>query len=129
MTSPRAVQRATVMAAMAKDKKRSKYKAVRCEVDGEKFDSKKEARRWAELKMLKKAGQVRNINRQLAFELIVNGERVGAYVSDFIYERLTASGSPKWEKVIEDCKGFRTPLYRLKKKLFEAQYGRKILET
>lgn len=132
----------------------SKYKAVRTEVDGITFASKKEARRYGELKLLERAGHVRNIVVQPRFDLYahdltveaklrriraaVDGRhdpvkpvKVATYVADFQYEQraLSASENERWQKVIEDVKGVRTAVYQLKRKMFEAQYGLPILET
>lgn len=126
----RAEQRRKVLALMAKVQKRSKYRAVRCEVDGEKFDSQKEAARWGELNLLRRSGDVRNLRRQIAFELTANGERIGVYVADFVYEVSNMGyGGVKWTLVIEDVKGgeaTKTALWRWKVKHFKAQYGRDI---
>ena len=110
--------------------RRSKFGAIRTTVDGITFASKAEARRYSELKMLEKAGQVRNIRTQVPYKLNVSNfsiVTIGKYVADFVYEVPTvgAWGGP----IVEDVKGFRTPLYRWKKKHFEAQYGIQILET
>ncbi len=110
----------------------SKYKAVETTVDGVTFHSKKEAKRYGELKLLEKAGEVRELQLQPVFPLMVPGrghggpyERVylGNYIADFRY-RL----GPKGLLVVEDVKGFKTPLYRWKKKHVEAQYGISITE-
>lgn len=114
-------QLAQVLASNAR--KPSKYRAVRCEVDGEKFDSQKEERRWMVLRMLVRAGTIRDLERQRKYPLAVRDNCIGYYVADFTYRNLAK------QVVIEDCKGFRTPLYRWKKKHVEAQYGITILET
>lgn len=99
-----------------------KYGAKRTMVGAEKFPSKKEAARYEELMLLQRAGRITELTRQNAFELVVNGVTVARYVSDFGY---LENGL----RVIEDCKGFRTPVYRLKKKMMAAQYGIEIKET
>lgn len=123
-----------------------KYGAKPTTVDGIRFASKKEARRWSELVLLMKAGEVRNLRRQVWFVLLapeihgaledinrgtVKGTRpIGRYVADFMYERVTRGGRPfAWEPVVEDAKGFKTDMYVWKKRHFETQYGVKILET
>lgn len=95
---------------------RSKYHAVRCEVDGEKFDSKLEMRRWIDLRIMERTGKISGIVRQKAFPLMVGEVEVGQYVADFVY-RDTATGSV----VIEDAKGVVTPLCRWKLKHMAAQ--------
>jgi hypothetical protein len=101
-----------------------KYKAVATMVDGIRFHSKKEARRWQELQLLLRAGEIHSVLRQVAFPLVAvaeaDGSRflVGRYVADFTYcERNSAA------LVVEDVKGFQTPLYRWKCKHMLGQYG------
>lgn len=130
-----------------KPKKRPKYRARRTEVDGEKFDSQKEANRWGHLRLLEKAGQLRNLRRQPWWALMapiiegglanindgrVTGMRiVGQYYADFDYELLERG---QWRYIVEDVKGgatggTRTEMYRWKKKHFEIQYGIQIQEV
>jgi hypothetical protein len=118
--------------------RRSKYGAIKTEVDGIVFASKAEARRYAELRLLEKAGEIRNLKLQPSFPIEVirrwNGEVVqaGVYIADFQYDDVIAThrgGYEAWKTVIEDVKGMKTPVYRLKKKLVEAQYGIEITEV
>lgn len=112
---------------------RQKYGAVKTVVDGITFDSKKEAARYQELKLREQAGEIQDLRLQPSFDLeatfwMMGGEsvqiKIGGYVADFKYiERETQA------VVIEDVKGFKTPLYRWKKKHVEAQYGIEIKET
>lgn len=102
---------------------RSKYKAQRTTVDGMTFDSKKEAARWGELRMLSAGGQITGLLRQVEYPLVVEGQLITTYRADFRY--VDASG----ETVVEDTKGVLTPVYRLKKKLMAAIYGIAIRET
>ena len=104
-----------------------KFNAVRTEVDGITFASKAEAKRYCELKLSVKAKRIAHLEHQPVFPLIVNGVKVGKYVADFRYVVLP------WDyeepvTVVEDVKGMKTPVYRLKKKLVEAQYGITITE-
>lgn len=102
----------------------SKYRAKPTTVDGIRFASKKEASRYLELCLLQKAGEISLLQLQPAFVLEVSGTKVGRYVADFSYR------DKKTGKIVyEDVKGFKTPVYRLKKKLVKAQYGIDILET
>lgn len=103
-------------------RERSKYGAVKTTVDGLVFDSAKEARRYGELKLLEKAGEIHGLELQKPFDLTVSGDVLGRYVSDFCY--VMADGL----FVCEDVKGMKTPLYRWKAKHFMAQYGFKITE-
>lgn len=119
-----------------------KYGAVPTLVDGIKFASKKEANRYRELRLLEKAGEIWDLELQPKFPLSVpstpgylrgafrkcidaNGTvRLGEYRGDFKYrDKRTIP------YVVEDVKGFKTPLYRWKKKHVEAQYGIEIRET
>lgn len=113
----------------------SKYKAKRTTVDGVTFHSQKEARRYQELKLLQKAGEIQDLTLQPSFDLVVGLDigmddallkKIGTYVADFQYTDRMQPGCPL---VVEDVKGFKTPLYRWKKKHVEAQYGIQIRET
>jgi hypothetical protein len=111
-------------------KRPSKYRAQPQVVDGVRFASKAEARRYAELKLLEKAGEVKELELQPRFPLYAAARqgyslvKVCDYVADFRY-RL----GPRGLLVIEDVKGMKTPVYRLKAKWFEAQYGIPVTET
>jgi len=110
------------MSASGKSARKSKYRAVRTELDGVTFASKKEARRYAVLKLMERARAISNLRLQPRYELRVHGELVATYVGDFAY----LQGG---KEVVEDCKGFKTPVYRLKAKLLKACYGIEVLET
>lgn len=105
-------------------KRRSKYGAVKTVVDGRTFHSAKEARRYQELKLLQQAGKIDFINLQPEYLLMVKGVKLGVYRADFVYLDLETNHA-----VVEDVKGFKTPLYRWKKKHVEAQYQIKIREV
>ena len=98
--------------------RRSKYGARKTYYDGILFDSKAEFRRYFELKLLLKAGEIDLLTLQPVFPLIVEGVTIGKYVADFSYV-LTKNG----ELLVEDVKGFDVPLGRWKRKHCEAQYG------
>lgn len=109
-------------------KKRSKYGAVRTEVDGIKFASKREAARYSELKLLVRAGKICGLvadKQELRWPLEVNGQRICIYEADFVYREGLFENSPR---IVEDVKGFRTPAYRLKRKLMKAIHGIDIRE-
>lgn len=101
---------------------RNKYKAIKTVVDGIKFDSKKEAARYRNLKLLERAGEITNLVLQPRFDLMVNGIKCGFYKADFQYLR-------NHETITEDVKGVKTPVYNLKKKLIKAIYNIDIFET
>lgn len=107
----------------------SKYHSKKVVHNGEKFDSKKEYRRFVELSLLEKAGAIKNLRRQVKFELLpaqrIGGkvvERACNYVADFVYE---TSG----ETIIEDTKGYKTKDYIIKRKLMLWVHGVRILEV
>jgi len=101
---------------------RSKYNAKKCVIDGIKFDSLKEGRRYNQLKLMEKSGVITDLELQPKYDLIVNGVKVGFYKADFRYK---ASG----KEVVEDVKGMKTPIYNLKKKMIKAIYGFDVFET
>ena len=103
-------------------KYRSKYNAVKTTVDGIKFDSKAEARRYSELKLLLKVKTIADLELQPRYDFVVNGVKIGFYKADFRYK----IGN---RIIIEDVKGVKTPVYNLKKKLMKAIHGIDILET
>jgi len=105
-------------------RKKHKYKAEPTVLDGIRFDSKFESERYAELKMLAAAGEIADLACQPEYPLFVDGERVAAIVLDFCYTDWRIGG----KRVIEDVKGVRNRVYRLKKKMFEAQYKLRITE-
>ena len=103
-------------------KNRSKYNNKKVETADGKFDSKREFCRFKELQLLLKEGKINNLKRQEQYKLIVNGHLVTSYIADFVYVEESAS-------VVEDCKGYRTPVYKLKKKLMKACLDIDIRET
>jgi hypothetical protein len=116
--------------------RRSKYRAVRTVVDGFTFDSKAEAQRYHQLLLRGAAGEIRNLELQPRWTVTMRQGffdiKICVYVADFRYEELKPRGPADWCDVwcdrIEDVKGMKTPVYRLKKKLVEAQYGIQIRE-
>lgn len=116
-----------------------KYGSKKVRVDGIVFDSKREARRYCELKLLQRAGKIKDLELQKTFELLpvqrepdTIGARGGVkkgkvieqsvkYVADFVY---TENG----KTVVEDTKGFRTKDYIIKRKLMLYVHGIKIRE-
>lgn len=102
--------------------KGSKYRNVPIEVEGFRFDSKREGHRWAQLRHLERAGEIANLKRQVVFPLVVNGHLIAKYRADFVYEM-------RGERIVEDSKGVRTDAYRMKRNLMKAILGVEILET
>lgn len=102
--------------------RQSKYKNVRTEVDGITFASKKEAKRYGELRLMQKAGVIDHLKTHPAFPLVINDECVCSYIADFCYNL------PDGKLVVEDCKGFKTDVYKLKAKLMKAVHGIDVVE-
>lgn len=122
----------------------SKYNNKKITVDGITFDSKKEARRYTELKLLERAGKITNLHRQTKWVLIPaqfetvarygkNGQRIKsgrkcierecAYIADFDYR------DENFKHIVEDTKGVRTKDYIIKRKLMLHKFGIKIKEV
>jgi hypothetical protein len=114
----------------AKRPARNKYAAVRTEAGGRKFDSKKEAHRYMDLRMLERSGAIADLRCQVRFELmgqdgplLTEKGNPHVYIADFVYRDTKTS-----QFLIEDVKGLRTPEYRLKKACMRSM-GYSILET
>lgn len=94
----------------------SKYHAKNTVVDGIEFDSAKEAKRYVKLRDMQEAGEIQGLFLQVPYEILPSFECDGVkyrgmkYVADFVYYR-------DGKVVVEDCKGFKTPEYKMKKKL------------
>lgn len=103
----------------------NKYDNKRVVVDGIRFDSKREAARWQELKLLERAGEIKGLERQVEYELIPKqpGERAVKYIADFRY--IDHDG----KTVVEDTKGVKTPVYILKRKLLLWVHGIRVVEV
>lgn len=105
----------------------SKYRAVLTEQDGIKFSSKREAARWKALQLAEQAGEIRDLSRQVSYELHADGGNlVGRYVADHVYRERQGD---EWVLVIEDVKGMPTPLYDWKRRHIFAEYGIEIREV
>lgn len=132
---------------MAWNRSRAKYGNRKAVIDGITFDSKKEAQRYTELKLLEKAGKITGLQLQREIELIPAQreytneiyekgpnkgrfkpgkllERKCSYVADFVYWDLENNCM-----VVEDTKGMRTKEYIIKRKLMLYKYGIKIKEV
>lgn len=110
----------------------SKYNSKKTIIDGITFDSKKEGRRYIELKKKQEEGEIADLRLQVPFELVpsftieIDGKkrkrRNIRYIADFVYYE-------NGQKIVEDVKGRKTDIYKLKKKLFEYKYKVTIKET
>ena len=109
--------------------KQSKYHNKTVTAYGIKFDSKKEVVRYRELSLLERAKAIKDLKLQVKFELIPKqkDERACYYIADFTYYEKDQNG--EWRFVVEDCKGVRTDVYRIKRKLMLYVHNIKIRET
>lgn len=123
----------------------NKYHNKKIIVDGETFDSEREYRRYLELQLLEKSGVIRDLHRQVTFDLIPEArepdrygprgglhrgkviERGVSYIADFTYYAALPSGEEEF--VVEDCKGMRTDEYKIKRKLMLFIHKIRIKET
>ena len=100
----------------------NKYRNVKTTIDGIKFDSKAEASRYTELKLLEKAGEITDLKLQPRFILQHNFKhknktvRAITYMADFQY-------SENGKEIVEDVKGVETAVFKIKKKMFLNIYG------
>jgi hypothetical protein len=105
-------------------RKQNKYNARKTVVNGIKFDSAAEARRYGELLLLERAGAIHDLQRQVSFELAPKVKFVGEkrfkpalrYICDFYYIEASIP-------VLEDCKGVITPVFQVKRHLMKSIYG------
>lgn len=113
----------------SKPKKRSKYNNQKTIVDGTEFDSKKEAEYYCQLKLLKKAGEIKEIGLQPRYELQPGFEKNGVkyrpitYVADFVITNNDGTTE------VVDIKGVETQVFKIKQKLFEYMYPDKSLKV
>lgn len=113
----------------------NKYGNTKTMLDGMGFDSKKEAHRWRELRLLERAGEISGLQRQVKYELVPpqkkpsgGAERAIYYIADFVYVQ-------NGNTVVEDVKGYRNPQsagyakFVIKRKLMLMRYGVEIKEV
>ena len=98
--------------------KRNKYGAKTVLDDGYRFDSQLEHKRYCELKLLLKAGEITELNIHPQYRCAVNGKKICTVILDFEYKDAVTG-----EMHYIDVKGYDTALSRLKRKLIEAVYG------
>lgn len=107
--------------------KTNKYRNKKTIVGGITFDSKKEARRYDELRLLEKVGEIKEIETHPKFDLVINGKKIGRYTADFKYLEHTRDN--EFNEIIEDVKSkpTMTEAFSLRRRVFEACYpGKKI---
>ena len=103
------------------DAAKSKYHAEKVTIDGIRFDSKKEANRYRQLRIMERAGTISDLQLQVSFVLIPknsNGREI-RYIADFVYG----------QQVVEDVKGFKTAVYKLKRRMMKEIHGIDIKEV
>lgn len=122
---------------------KNKYQALKCNVNGIEFDSRKEARRYQELLLLQRAKAISNLRMQVKYVLIPaqyetyerygkNGQRLKdgkrllekecSYIADFVYEE-------NGNEIVEDTKGIKTTDYIIKRKLMLFIHGIRVKEV
>ena len=108
---------------------KNKYNAKKVTIDGITFDSKKEGKRYRDLKLLQRSKMISNLKLQPEFKFIINSKPVkmmnghtAKYTADFSYIE-------NGKTVYEDVKGVKTEAYRLRKAITEHIYGIKITEV
>lgn len=106
----------------------NKYGARRTTVDGITFASAREARRFCELKILERVGKITDLVLQPRFQIVVNEQKVCTYVADYSY-REVLNQDVAGPIVIEDAKGVRTEVYKLKKRLMKAVHNIEVVEV
>lgn len=117
-------QNQNVQAAGGKKRKASKYKNIKVESGGKKFDSKKEFARYNQLLYREKAGEITELETQVKYDLIVNKCKIAKYVCDFRYKE-------NGQVIVEDVKSPVTRTkrdYRIRYKLMKALHGIEIKE-
>jgi hypothetical protein len=100
--------------------------------DGQVFDSQREYTRWCELKLMERAGKIKDLRRQVKYVLIpaqrdARGKLLEyecSYVADFVYYDFALQ-----QEVVEDAKGMKTDVYKIKKKLMLWVHGIRIKES
>lgn len=101
----------------------NKYKNERTTTGGKTFASKKEASRYQNLQFQQMAGEITELKTQVPFSIDISGVHICKYVADFTYKNKLGA------LVVEDAKGVKTDVYKLKNKMMFAVLGIIILET
>jgi hypothetical protein len=117
-----AAQREAIEEAMTNSGAGSKFGNRFVIVDGTLFHSEGEYARFCDLKIEERARSIKNLKRQVPFTVTCSGRKMFTWFADFTYER-------QGKEIVEDFKGFLTPLYKLKKRFVEALFEIKIFES
>lgn len=102
----------------------SKYRNKPVTIDGIRFDSKREANRYCELKLLHQAGEIHKLRTHPRYTLLEPFEVKGVKYRGIVYEA-DFSYTENGVQVVEDVKGVKTQVFRIKEKLFMQRYGDK----
>lgn len=108
----------------------SKYRSRKVTLDGMEFDSHREAKRYRELSLLQRAGEINDLRTQVRYILIPaqkkpsgGTERAVTYTADFVYRNKAG------REIVEDAKGVRTQQYIIRRKLMLFVHGIEINEV
>lgn len=108
----------------------SKYRSRKVTVDDATFDSYREAKRYRDLSLLLRAGEISDLRTQVKYTLIPaqkkpsgGTERAVTYTADFVYRDKTG------KEIVEDAKGVRTQQYIIRRKLMLYTHGIEVLEV
>lgn len=104
--------------------RKHKYNAKSMKIDGHVFPSRREAQHYRELKLMERAGKIKDLQIQVPYNIEVNGIHITVYVADFVFYNVETK-----RQIVADVKGFVTDVFRLKKKLMRAVYGIEITEV
>lgn len=94
---------------------KNKYRAQPVVTDEGRFASKKEYADWCALKVQERLGYISHLERQVKFDLTINGQKICSYVADAVYFDTTTK-----QRIVADSKGVSTPVFKLKKRLMKA---------
>ena len=98
--------------------KKNKYGAHKTEADGFVFDSKKESVQWLKFRRMEEAGVIRNLKRQTELPFILKGKKMFVYKPDMEYDDDTGH-----HYVDVKSPATITPVFKLKKRIIETEYG------
>lgn len=127
VAGPALAAQAAIIKAQRQPLRRSKYNSRACEIDGYRFASAKEGRRYRTLRLMEKAGEISDLKLHTAYELAVNGVKVCTYIDDFNYRNEKTQA-----RVTEDVKGYRHGtvyrIFQIKAALLLALHGIEVVE-
>lgn len=113
-------ERGLTQKAWKQQRRPQKYGAVAVVTDEGRFASQREYQHWCVSKLRQRAGEIRNLERQVKFKIEINGTHICDYIADEVY----FEGQ---RRVVVDVKGVETPEFKLKRKLMAALYGIEVI--